>query len=136
MLLNVIYMMMLSERIICNLVFGDFAGLLLPGDAFSLLLEDAQLVSLALRQSDGRILALSDNEQVLASCGKHVPVSFSHVHNIEGSRMVLGLDDGAVSADVVATGGHDEVAGLELEEAFDLVLLEVVLSFIIHRIKP
>lgn len=108
-------------------MLDDLARLLLPSDALCLLLENAQLVRLALGQRDLRLLALADHEQVLASGGKHVPVGLLHVHNIERRGMVLGSDDGAISADVVAAGGHDEAAGLELEEALNLVLLEVIL---------
>lgn len=113
-------------------MLGDLACLLLPGDTLSLLLEDGELIRLALRQGDCGVLALADDEEVLASGGEHVAVGFLHVHNIERSGMVLSLHDHTISANVVATDGHDSVAGLVLEEAFDLVLFQVKLLFIIH----
>ena len=104
-----------------------FAFVLSLAGAFGLLLEDVELVELALGEGDGGLVALADDEEVLAAGGEGVVVCLLDVDDVERGRMVLGLHDDAVAAHVVATGGHDEVARLELDMSLDGVLFQVEL---------
>lgn len=74
------------------------------------LFGDAQLDAFAFRQRDVRFGALSDDENIRQTGGKHVTVGVLHVNDLERSRMLLAVDDGADTSQISSSGDHDQVS--------------------------
>jgi hypothetical protein len=95
-------------------------NLLLLGSSGISLLSNGELDTLALGQRDERLVALTDNENVSESGNKLVVKSVLDVDDIEATLMSLSVGDGADSAHVSTSGGHDNVTVLKLDERGDL----------------
>lgn len=82
----------------------------LGGQTLVALLRDAQLDTLALWQRDVGLVALANDEHVGQTSGKDVSLRILNVHNIEGTRMTLTVDNGANTSQIPTSGDHAEVA--------------------------
>lgn len=94
--------------------------LLLLGSSSISLLGNGELDTLALGQRDERLVALADDEDVGQSGDKLVVKSVLDVDNVEAALVSLSVGDGADSAHVSTSGGHDDVTVLKLDERGDL----------------
>lgn len=110
------------------------AGLLLLACS-SVLLETelsvfdlVHLDTLVARKGDVRLLTLANDEHVVGTCGEGVPSHIADVHDIVGARVLLLVDDDTNTTGVTTTSGHADVAGLEWNEADDLLGLEINLN--------
>jgi hypothetical protein len=58
--------------------------------------------------------------------------SILDVDNIEGAAVLLLVDDGTHTALIVASGDHDQLADIELDEVLDLASLQVEHHGVVH----
>ena len=97
-----------------------------------LLLDDAELHAVALRQRHHGVVALADDEHVAQTSSEFVASGIAHVHDIEGSEVSVTVDDHSHTTDVVSLRDEAEVAHLELHVADHLVGLQVHLHGVVH----
>lgn len=104
---------------------------LLLGDQISLL-QDGQLHSLALGQSDLRGLSRSNDEHVLLASGEGVARGVLDGHDVEGARVVLYVLHGAHTTGVASLGDDGQLASLEVDVVQDLASLDLHLDHVVH----
>lgn len=97
-----------------------------------LLLDDAELHSVALRQRHHGLVALADDEHVAQTGGELVTRRIANVHNIEGSEVSVTMDDHSHTTNVVSLRDEAQVAHLELHMADHLVRLQIHLHGVVH----
>ena len=97
-----------------------------------LLLDDAELHSVALRQRHHGLVALADDEHVAQTGGELVTRRIANVHNIEGSEVSVTMDDHSHTTNVVSLRDEAQVAHLELHMADNLVRLQIHLHGVVH----
>ena len=97
-----------------------------------LLLDDAELHSVALRQRHHGLVSLADDEHVAQTGGELVTRRIANVHNIEGSEVSVTVDDHSHTTNVVSLRDEAQVAHLELHMADHLVRLQIHLHGVVH----
>lgn len=95
------------------------------------LLGDGELDSLALGEGDLGLGALAENEDVADAGSEGAVKDVTDVDNVEAAEVALLVDNDTRTAHVAAASDHDNVSGLELEVADDLVLNEVELDRVV-----
>jgi len=97
----------------------------------SLLLDNAELNTLALGEGDSRAVLVTDDKGSTETGSENVAVGVLHIDNIEGTLVDLaGLKDTNTTS-VLTAGDHDKLANIELEDLSDLARLEVVLDGVV-----
>jgi hypothetical protein len=96
-----------------------------------LLLNDAELYTLALGQAHPRLGALANSEHITQSGGKLVALGILNVDGLKGTLMLLPVLDNTNTASVPSTSHHDDVANIKLDEVNDLVGLQVNLDGVV-----
>jgi len=114
----------------CGVKQND-ANLLSPFSPHVTLLRDSELGSLALRQRDPGLDALTDDEDVRDASGESPLQRVLDVHNIESTNVLLSVHDDTSTTHVTPASDHDNVAGIELDEIGDLALDEIELDGVV-----
>ncbi|TVU12081.1 hypothetical protein EJB05_45708, partial [Eragrostis curvula] len=96
-----------------------------------LLLNDAELNTLALGQAQPRLATLADGEHITQTGGELVAQSVLNVDGLKGSLMLLPVLDHTNTASVSSTSHHDDVADIELDEVNNLVGLQINLDGVV-----
>lgn len=99
------------------------------------LLNEAESDTLALGEGDKGLLALTNHEDVGKTSGERVATSILNVGDLVGTGMVLNVLKDTDSANIVSTDNEDGGTVLELDEAVNLVGLEVKLHSKRQRIN-
>ena len=84
------------------------------------LFGDGELDTSALGKGDVGLGALADDEDVAETGGEDVTVGILDLHDVEGARMSLRVQDRAHTPSVSASGHHAKIARLELDKVHDL----------------
>jgi len=84
------------------------------------LFQDRKLNTVALRKGNSRGFTSTDDEHVLLSCGEDVTRGVSDGDDIEGSRVLLDVDNGTNTTSVATLGDHGNISRLELDVINDL----------------
>jgi len=93
---------------------------LLLGHALDTIVHDGEFDTVALRQTDPRLVGLSDDHHVLETSREVVVLFVLQVDDLEGSRVLLTVGDDTDTTDTVSTSDHAHVAVLELAVIEDL----------------
>ena len=97
-----------------------------------LLLDDAQLDSLALGERDHRLSTLADHEHVRQTSGELVTTRVSHVDDIERTEVTVTTHNHTHTTRVVSLRDEAQVAHLELHMTHHLVRLQIHLHCVVH----
>lgn len=97
-----------------------------------LLLDDAQLDSLALGERDHRLSTLADHEHVRQTSGELVTTRVSHVNDIERTEVTVTTHNHTHTTRVVTLRDETQVAHLELHMTNHLVRLQIHLHRVVH----
>jgi hypothetical protein len=96
-----------------------------------LLLNDAELDTLALGEAHPWLGALADGEHIAKTGGKLVALSILNVDGLEGTLMLLPVLDHTNTPSVTPTSDHDNIADIKLDEVNNLVGLKVKLDGVV-----
>jgi hypothetical protein len=92
------------------------------------LLQNGQGESLILGQSDERLLASTNDEDIGLPGSEGLSISILNVDNIVASNVPLNVGDLSHSADVVASSREAGVTGIVLDPLNNFVVHEIVLE--------
>ena len=104
----------------------------------SLLFEDGQLDTLALRQRNHRLVAGTNGENVRESGGKVLAGGISQVDDFKGALVLFASVDDTDTTGVSTTGNHAQSTGVKLDKVGDFVGSDVNhdgVTFLDHRIR-
>ena len=104
----------------------------------SLLFEDGQLDTLALRQRNHRLVAGTNGENVLESGGKVLASGIGQVDDFKGALVLFASVDDTDTTGVSTTGNHAQSTGVKLDKVGDFVGSDVNhdgVTFLDHRIR-
>ena len=104
----------------------------------SLLFEDGQLDTLALRQRNHRLVAGTNGENVRESGGKVLAGRISQVDDFKGALVLFASVDDTDTTGVSTTGNHAQSTGVKLDKVGDFVGSDVNhdgVTFLDHRIR-
>src|SRR5512142_1791339 len=74
-----------------------------------------QLNSLALRQTNVRLVARANDEDIGQTGSEYMTLSIRNMHNIEGAGMSFTVDNGTDTTQISTSSDHAQVAGIELD---------------------
>ena len=75
--------------------------------------------------------SLARNKHVSDAGGELAVEDVADTDDVEAAEVALAVDDDARASHVASAGGHDKVAGLELDVVDDLVLDQVELDGVV-----
>ena len=104
----------------------------------SLLFEDGQLDTLALRQRNHRLVAGTNGENVRESGGKVLTGGIGQVDDFKGALVLFASVDDTDTTGVSTTGNHAQSTGVKLDKVGDFVGSDVNhdgVTFLDHRIR-
>jgi len=104
----------------------------------SLLFEDGQLDTLALRQRNHRLVAGTNGENVRESGGKVLASGIGQVDDFKGALVLFASVDDTDTTGVSTTGNHAQSTGVKLDKVGDFVGSDVNhdgVTFLDHRIR-
>ena len=104
----------------------------------SLLFEDGQLDTLALRQRNHRLVAGTNGKNVRESGGKVLAGGISQVDDFKGALVLFASVDDTDTTGVSTTGNHAQSTGVKLDKVGDFVGSDVNhdgVTFLDHRIR-
>merc|ERR1740129_1432138 len=81
--------------------------------------------TLALGQTDVRLAALTNHENVAHACSKSMTGGILNVHNIERTRMSFSVHDGSNTTGVATSSDHAQVSSLEFDGIHDFTSVDV-----------
>ena len=107
------------------------------GDCLALpsLFHNAELDTLATRNSDPRLGALSNSVHITHTCGKLVSCSICHVDDVKTSLVLFAMLNDTNTPSVSPTSNHDDVANVKFNELNHLPRLKVDLDCVISLDK-
>ena len=104
----------------------------------SLLFEDGQLDTLALRQRNHRLVTGTNGENVRESGGKVLASGIGQVDDFKGALVLFASVDDTDTTGVSTTGNHAQSTGVKLDKVGDFVGSDVNhdgVTFLDHRIR-
>ena len=104
----------------------------------SLLFEDGQLDTLALRQRNHRLVAGTNGENVRESGGKVLASGIGQVDDFKGALVLFASVDDTDTTGISTTGNHAQSTGVKLDKVGDFVGSDVNhdgVTFLDHRIR-
>lgn len=111
-----------------HLCVGSSLG---SGIPLPLLLNDAELDTLALGKAHPRLGTLADGEHIAKTGGELVAQGILNVDGLKAALMLLPVLDHTNTASVSSTSHHDNIANIKLDEVNNLVGLQVNLDGVI-----
>ena len=113
----------------------DLADQLLLLHDHGTLFKNRHLDTLTLRESDGRGVTSTNDEDVFQSGGERVAGGITDNNNIERTGMLFDVYDGSDTPTVSTLGDHAHLTSLELVERSHLASGEVNLNGVVHLDK-
>jgi len=96
------------------------------------LVQDALLHTVALGETHGRGIGVSNDEDVVQTGGEGLAIGVTEGDNVERSGVLLHEGNGTHAASVATTGDHGKLAKLELNEINHLAGGDVDLDNVVH----
>ncbi|KNC30899.1 hypothetical protein FF38_09299 [Lucilia cuprina] len=72
--------------------------------------SNAQFNTLALRQTNVRLVALANDEDIGQTGSEYMTLSILNMHNIEGAGMSFTVDNGTDTTQISTSSDHAQVA--------------------------
>ena len=72
--------------------------------------SNAQFNTLALRQTNVRLIAFANDENIGQTGSENMTLSVLNVHNVEGAGMSFTVDNGTDTTQISTTSDHAQVA--------------------------